>query len=244
VLVDRIVSIARDLKPDGIQADQVSAADPVLCRRDWHSHAKSSTAFPTGYAEMIPRAIKEARKHVPNFFTFVEGMNDFYGQWFHFNQCALSAEDLRFYRYTLPWHEHIAGIWNEKDTLKNMVVGLRGGHPDLAEPIKAARERFSDYLIYGVYRDCVGLAHGAETFAASYLPADRQSALICAVIDVAAPLEVNLEAIGLTSFGQFRVEISDLEGEVVDTIIVDDPRFCMELPYLEPGVVFARVVPV
>lgn len=243
LFVERIIGLIKELKPDGIHADQVSAADPVLCRRDWHEHSKSSMAFPGGYAEILPRIVNEARKYVPHFFMFVEGVNDFYGQWFHFNQCAMSAEDLRFYRYTLPWQEHVAGIWNEKRTLRNMVVGLRGGHPDLAEPIKAARERLGEYLLYGTYRDNVGLHCDPDTaLAASYVSRDGGSVLICAQMDENVRCRVDLQLVGIDAVQQVRVEVSDLAGRVVFSEERDGPEFEVELPFLEPGIVFARVV--
>ncbi len=109
-LTAEVLKVARDYGGDGVQLDQIGAANSVVCFDRTHGHATPATAWGEGYPRMLRDIRKASREVNPRFWLWIEGAWEGAGQFVDASQGGFWADIPgveafpRLYRYTLPEH--------------------------------------------------------------------------------------------------------------------------------------------
>lgn len=107
-IIDTVKRIAKDYHGDGVQLDQVGAAQSYLCFDRAHGHSTPATAWAQGYTKMLTGVRSAARKINPDFWDWIEGAWEGAGQYVDLSQGGFwqampgAIYFPQLYRYTIP----------------------------------------------------------------------------------------------------------------------------------------------
>jgi len=171
--------IMKECRPHGLQIDQVGASHPFLCFDDNHSHPTPATNFLEGYDRLLKSVRDTARRHDPDFFVWVEGMNERFAQYYDVGLShgegpgswgwQLGRHKPELYRFVHPDHL-IVGYCTTFDALCHSFIQ---GDPlflqmerldsdeeyrELSRQLLQLRRDMPQYFLRGVFRADTGLA--------------------------------------------------------------------------------------
>lgn len=182
-MVSEVKKIISEMGAHAIQIDQISCNWGFFCFNKQHSHPTPSTNFLPG-VDAILSGVRKAHKEVdPDFFVWCEGCNERFGQYYDVNQghgeeftWQIGESLPQQFKYNYPDYI-VTGI---SDGIHKLCHTYAQGKPfdfhlhnldngeyaGLLKSLVAVRKMESEYFLYGVFKDNVGLdvTNGAKGF--------------------------------------------------------------------------------
>lgn len=173
-MLDAFRLIVEKYHASGAQIDQVSCSPPIFCFDQSHGHRSPSSNWNTGVDTMLRRIHDYAKGNDPDFFIWVEGTNERFGQFYEVNQSHSESHNWTAgeslpeqFRYTYP-DFLCTGLCDTIDELvqtfgQGKAFDLRTNRifqPEIGTLIRElvrVRKDESDYFLRGRFMDDVGL---------------------------------------------------------------------------------------
>ncbi len=159
-IIDTVKRIAMDYHGDGVQLDQVGAAQSFLCFDRAHGHSTPATAWAQGYTEMLTGVRSAARKIDPDFWDWIEGAWEGAGQYVDLSQGGFwqAMPDAiyfpQMYRYTIPQDPMFGDA---------RMGGVPYWCPTDIQRAKKIDDAVSPIFWHGEFMDNIGLSSSPQT---------------------------------------------------------------------------------
>jgi len=172
---EQLRRIVEDFRAHAVQIDQVSCNHSYLCYSTKHGHSKPSNNWLPGIEKFLTELRAMYTEINPEFWVWVEGMNERFGQYYDINQGQYSAPPWNIgdsfpeqFKYTYP--EYL--ITHISNTIPQACHALAQCKPfdfmvgtlddeqmsNLLRDLVHVRKREPSYFKYGEFRDTVGFA--------------------------------------------------------------------------------------
>ena len=178
-MLDAFKLISEKYHASGAQIDQVSCSPPIFCFDQSHGHRSSSANWNTGVDTMLKRIHDYYTSRDPDFFVWIEGTNERFGQYYEVHQshgeshgwtAGLSVPEQ--FKYTYPDHLTM-GLC---DTIDELIQTYGQGKPfdfrinrvfrpeigTLMRKLLSVRKSEPEYFLHGIFKDGAGLVSSAK----------------------------------------------------------------------------------
>ncbi len=195
-MLDAFKLIVEKFHASGAQIDQVSCTPPIFCFDKSHGHRSPSSNWNFGVDTMLRRIHQYVKSKDPDFFIWIEGTNERFGQFYEVHQSHSESHDWTAgvslpeqFRYTYP-DFLCTGLC---DTIDQLVQTYGQGkafdvrinrvfRPEIGALIKnliKVRREESKYFLQGRFKDDAGLVYSGADVKCWRLDApDEKSMLI------------------------------------------------------------------